>query len=91
MQHRRPRLSKKRTTLLASTVALAAAAGVTVAQADESSGWGADAMEFESRRPRQLLCGFTCTQGVISYLRPGRRARPGLPLGWRNVRSVELA
>ncbi|MFG2552414.1 hypothetical protein [Streptomyces sp. NPDC048581] len=39
MQHRRPRLSKKRKTLLASTVALAAAAGVTVAQADESSGW----------------------------------------------------
>ncbi|MEU6145373.1 endo-1,4-beta-glucanase [Streptomyces sp. NPDC047081] len=36
MQHRRPRLSKKRKTLLASVVALAAAAGVTVAQAGET-------------------------------------------------------
>ncbi|MEU6257507.1 endo-1,4-beta-glucanase [Streptomyces sp. NPDC047043] len=36
MQHRRPRLSKKRKTLLASAVALAAAAGVTVAQAGET-------------------------------------------------------
>ncbi|MFC9636004.1 hypothetical protein ACFTY8_44130 [Streptomyces mirabilis] len=33
MQHRRPRLSKKAKTMLAGTVALAAAAGVTVAQA----------------------------------------------------------
>lgn len=37
MQHRRPRLSKKAKTLLASCVALAAAAGVTVAQAGEGS------------------------------------------------------
>ncbi|MFC8515076.1 endo-1,4-beta-glucanase [Streptomyces sp. NPDC057257] len=36
MQHRRPRLSNKRKTLLASAVALAAAAGVTVAQAGET-------------------------------------------------------
>ncbi|MEY9994692.1 hypothetical protein ABIE67_006724 [Streptomyces sp. V4I8] len=37
MQHRRPRLSKKAKTLVSGAVALAAAAGVTVAQADESS------------------------------------------------------
>ncbi|WP_329334089.1 endo-1,4-beta-glucanase [Streptomyces sp. NBC_00663] len=37
MQHRRPRFSKKAKTLLSGTVALAAAVGVTVAQADESS------------------------------------------------------
>lgn len=37
MQHRRPRLSKKRKTLVATAVALAALAGVTVAQAGESS------------------------------------------------------
>ena len=36
MQHRRPRLSKKAKTMLAGTVALAAAAGVTVAQAGEA-------------------------------------------------------
>ncbi|GGN76798.1 hypothetical protein GCM10011579_058330 [Streptomyces albiflavescens] len=35
MQHRRPHLSKKAKTLLASSVALAAAAGITVAQAGE--------------------------------------------------------
>ncbi|MFD4603732.1 endo-1,4-beta-glucanase [Streptomyces sp. NPDC058464] len=37
MQHRRPRLSKTAKTLLAASVALTAAAGVTVAQAGESS------------------------------------------------------
>ncbi|MFF7983637.1 hypothetical protein ACFZDK_31740 [Streptomyces sp. NPDC007901] len=37
MQHRRPRLSKKAKTLLSAAVALAAAAGVGVAQAGESS------------------------------------------------------
>ncbi|WP_411148627.1 hypothetical protein [Streptomyces sp. A30] len=37
MQHRRPHLSKKAKPLVATTVALAAAAGITVAQADESS------------------------------------------------------
>lgn len=37
MQHRRPRFSKKAKTLVSGTVALAAAVGVTVAQADESS------------------------------------------------------
>ncbi|WP_037679448.1 endo-1,4-beta-glucanase [Streptomyces griseus] len=37
MQHRRPRLTKKTKTLTAAGVALAAAAGVTVAQAGESS------------------------------------------------------
>lgn len=37
MQHRRPRLSKKAKTFASAAVALAAAAGVTVAQADESS------------------------------------------------------
>jgi hypothetical protein len=37
MQHRRPHLSKKAKMLLASSVALAAAAGVTVAQAGEDS------------------------------------------------------
>ncbi|MGW7406871.1 GH12 family glycosyl hydrolase domain-containing protein [Streptomyces sp. NPDC054833] len=37
MQHRRPRLSTKAKTLVAASVALAAAAGVTVAQAGESS------------------------------------------------------
>ncbi|MGX5187913.1 GH12 family glycosyl hydrolase domain-containing protein [Streptomyces avermitilis] len=36
MQHRRPRLSKKARTLVATTVVLAAAAGVTVAQAGET-------------------------------------------------------
>ncbi|WP_406441185.1 hypothetical protein OHB00_36245 [Streptomyces sp. NBC_00631] len=36
-QHRRPRLSRTAKTLLAASVALAAAAGVTVAQAGESS------------------------------------------------------
>lgn len=37
MQHRRPRLSRKARTLLATTVALAAAAGVGIAQAGETS------------------------------------------------------
>ncbi|MFF5142642.1 hypothetical protein ACFY6U_23425 [Streptomyces sp. NPDC013157] len=37
MQHRRPRLSKTAKTLLAASAALAAAAGVTVAQAGEPS------------------------------------------------------
>ncbi|MFK4103476.1 endo-1,4-beta-glucanase [Streptomyces sp. NPDC019531] len=37
MQHRRPRLSTKAKTLVSAAVALAAAAGITVAQADESS------------------------------------------------------
>ena len=37
MQHRRPRLSKKAKALVATSVALTAAAGVTVAQAGESS------------------------------------------------------
>ncbi|MHB9858707.1 GH12 family glycosyl hydrolase domain-containing protein [Streptomyces sp. YIM S03343] len=37
MQHRRPRLSKKAKALLACTVALAAAAGVTAAQAGQTS------------------------------------------------------
>ncbi|MFJ9631014.1 endo-1,4-beta-glucanase [Streptomyces sp. NPDC101175] len=36
MQHRRPRLSKRRKALVATAVALAAAAGVTVAQAGET-------------------------------------------------------